>query len=146
MNLEVALNRSQTCEAFYEIFNAHVHVKIDKVWGVDLVSVEGYTGSISTDFIAEEIIAKFSNIKPDESAIQLAELLKNKVFIPLRERVVKLEINDCSALLFYTLRNIVRISYTPDCPHLSHGYAVLKHSMCLSFLDPAYDIMGSKYL
>ena len=138
MMLEAVMNQSQTCEEFCSIFNPKVSVQIDAFWGVDSVSIEGYQGTVTTDFIASQIMKKFGReIKEDqeESALKLAELLKGKVFIPLRQYVKKLDKYNCWLSITYKIRNCTRIGWTPEDFELTHGYYVLKHSMCIMVLD-----------
>ena len=103
MRLDNAINRSTNCRDFCEIFSKGVKVQIDTFWGVDSVSVEGYKGTVTTDFIAEKLFG--IKLGQKEEASQLHDLLKDKVFIPLRNRVIKLDRSNCTATLTYKVRN-----------------------------------------
>lgn len=137
MRLDHAISQSQTCEQFCNIFSKSVDVQINTLWGVDAVCVEGYEGTVTTDFIAKAVSAKFSKISEDQEqmALKLADDLTSKIFVPLRDRIIQLDRSNCAATLLYKIRNFGRIGWTPEDRNLTAGYAVLKHSMCVMFLN-----------
>lgn len=133
MTLDISITTARTLQEFRHIFDRNVEVKIDPFWGTDSVTIEGYEGAVSTDLIASAIfnITNF-DASQDAEAYSLAELLANKVFLPLRDEVVRLDAN-CSATI-YKIRNIGRIAYTPEDFKITMGYPCLKHSMPLLWL------------
>lgn len=138
MRLENAILQSRTCQEFCDILDRRVNVQIDSLWGVDTVAIDGYEGTVSTDLIAEQITKKFGHSvkeNEEEAGLRLADLLKEKVFIPLRERVKELDVSNCIASLAYKIRNSARLGFTPTDRNLTEGYLVLKHSMCVMYLD-----------
>ena len=137
MRLDHAISQSHTCEQFCNIFSKNVDVQLNTLWGVDAVSVEGYEGTVTTDLIARAVSDKFNNINEDQEqeALKLADNLTSKVFVPLRDRIIQLDRSSCAATLLYKIRNCGRIGWTPEDRNLTAGYAVLKHSMCVMFLN-----------
>ncbi|NGX34066.1 MAG: hypothetical protein K1060chlam1_00413 [Candidatus Anoxychlamydiales bacterium] len=132
MNLEIAVNNSSTCSQFFNIFDNNVQVDVNTMWGTDNVSVDGYEGTVSTDFIARQLFLKFTNDKvSDDESTQLATLLETKVFIPLRDRIIQLDKYSCCSTLIYKIRNFTRIGWTPEDFNLTAGYPCLRHSMPL---------------
>src|SRR5690348_693453 len=136
MQLDHAIRQSQTCEEFSNIFSKNVAIQINALWGVDAVSVEGYGGTVTMDFIANAIADKFSQIAKGQEiiALKLAGQLISKIFVPLRDRVIHLDRSNCATLLLYKIRNCGRIFWTPEDRDLTARYPVLKHSMWVMFL------------
>lgn len=138
MRLQEAINKSVNCQGFCEIFEKRVKTELDLFWGLDSVSVEGYEGSVSTHFIAQQILGKFHLIKEEEekSALALSEFLTNKVFIPLRDRLMESDRASCGlSTLTYKIRNCSQMCWVPSDRRLTAGYGVLNHSMCVMFLN-----------
>ncbi|MBS0626884.1 MAG: hypothetical protein JSS09_01585 [Verrucomicrobia bacterium] len=137
MRLDHAINQSHTCKQFDEIFSRNVDVQINTLWGIDAVKVEGFEGTVTTDLIARAVSDKFNNINEDQAqiALRLADSLTSKVFVPLRDRIIQLDRSNCTTTLLYKMRNCGRIGFTPEDRNLTAGYPVLKHSMCVMFLN-----------
>lgn len=138
MRLSEAISKSESCQNFCKIFENRVNTQIDLFWGLDSVSVEGYEGSVTTYFIARQILDKFHLIKEKEekAALSLFGLMTNKVFIPLRDRIIECDRVSCYlSTLFYKIRNCSQICWVPSDPKLTGGYAVLNHSMCVMLLN-----------
>jgi hypothetical protein len=138
MQLKDALDHCGTCEGFRKIFEGRVKTEIDLFWGSDSVSIDGYEGSVSTLFIARQILQKFHSVKEEEAkdALALSELIKDKVFIPLRNRMLEADQDTCNlATIAYQIRNCAQNCWTPADPKFTAGYHVLNHSMCLMLLD-----------
>jgi hypothetical protein len=144
MRLNEAINHSCTYEQLVKIFERDVEVQVDTFWGVDSVKIEGYEGTVSTDLIANHVGRKLSSgfhgnacgIETLQRApLKLAELLRDKVFTPLRDRLKKLDRTNCMLTLPYKIRNCVRMAWTPQDDRLTGGYLALKHGTCVLFLE-----------
>lgn len=108
------------------IFDRIVDVKLG--YYNDQVSVEGYTGTVTTDVIARKIM-KLGFVNTLESK-RLANSLTEKVFKPLKELVEAPE----NYYSLYQITALTRIAWTPD-PEEEFGKSVaLKHAMALGFL------------
>lgn len=126
--LQFAINKAHTVAEFGEIFSKNVQVRLN--WFSDSVTIEGYEGAVTTDFIASKIMRTF-DWRPSDEKKQLARLIANKVFLPLRELVEAPE-NQC---LPYQLIALKRVTFTPPAaPEFGNSIA-LKHAMVIGCLD-----------
>jgi|GEM_PF-6739038 len=136
MTLETSIKASTTIQQFYDIFKHRVSVDIDPLWGTDSVQVDEYEGAVSTDLIASAIFDNFCEMDQfqEENALELANLIETKVFMPLKRKLIQLEREGCCKALIYKVRNYTRKSWTPQDYKITSGYACLKHSMPLMLL------------
>ena len=135
MILSQVITKAKSAADLNDIFENNVNVQLG--WVNDTVTVERYTGSVTTDFIARCIIARFIVDRGDsqtEDCKRLAKLLAEKVFIPLKNLVESPD-NQCS---LYQLTALTPISWTPQ-PAPEFGKSIaLKHAMVLGSLDQKY--------
>jgi hypothetical protein len=133
MYLSQAIANAKSVGQVSEIF-AIREVKIFLNCMSDTVTVEGYEGSVTTDFIAQKIMNSFFSIEIEKESKRLASLLTEKIFIPLKHMV------ECrrSRWYFYQLTALTRASWmSPQSSEFGSSIA-LKHAMALGFLDEKY--------
>lgn len=130
MNLSQAITKAKSIADLNDIFVSKVNVQLG--WANDSVTIEGYQGAVTTDFIAHRVL-NLSNSETEDSK-RLANFLAKKVFIPLKNLVESPE-NQCSP---YQLMALTRIGWTPpQFPEFGRSVA-LKHAMVLGLLDRKY--------
>ncbi len=136
MKLADAIMNCGTCGDFSEIFKDNeVYVEIDTWWGEDSVTVNGYEGAVTTDFVAQQMISKFSCTKNEKTAaIELADVIDEKIFNSLKKRIRKLEKDNCMSTLVYRIRSLHRMGYSPSNINLTGGDYLLQHSACTVLL------------
>lgn len=133
MYLSQAIANASSVGQIREIF-ARREVEISLNCMSDIVTVEGYEGSVTTDFIAKKIMESFFIIETEKESKTLAALLAEKIFIPLKHIV------ECrrGRWYFYQLTALKRASWiSPQAPEFGSSIA-LKHAMVLGFLDEKY--------
>jgi hypothetical protein len=133
MDLFQAMTKATSIAELNDIFENNVKVELG--WVNDRVTVDGYQGVVTTDFIAGRALrlSPSPNNLTSESA-HLAELLLSKVFRPLKNLVESPE-NRCT---FYQFVAFTRISWTPPPVAEFSRSAALKHAMVLGCLDNQY--------
>lgn len=137
MDLQQALTKATTVTEFIDIFKNDVKVTLG--WVNDQVTIDGYQGSVTTDFIARRIVL-LNQLKTEDSAT-LRWNLAVKVFFPLKNLVESPE-NQCS---LYQLTALTRIFWT-WAPAQQFGRSIaLKHAMVLRILDHE-DEIGKLFL
>lgn len=163
MTLLTALNNCANWTEIRDILNHNVTVNIDK-WE-DSVAIEGYSGTVTTDQIASLILiigaVGFLQIKEGSIYVKrmgfngdenppiadVSKLLKEKIFIPLRDQLIDLEKTSCFSTLHYKINNVrtrmILVKPALDLlplleeegRDLTGGYRVLYHSLCVTVLD-----------
>ncbi|MEM1283102.1 MAG: hypothetical protein AAGG81_06065 [Chlamydiota bacterium] len=133
MELNNALEKAKSYSELNDIFENNVDVKLGFL--NDEVSVTGYEGTVTTDYIARRIMDLYKQpAKSDEESRKLASLLEDKVFLPLKDLVEAPE-NHCS---LYQVSALARVIWTPP-PAQQFGHSIaLKHAMVLRVLERAY--------
>ncbi len=132
MYLSLAITKAESVAEFRDIFAKNVEITLGCM--NDVVTVDGYEGSVSTDVIANKVIGSFSNAETEDGSKQLATLLATKVFIPLKT-LVESRRNRCSS---YQLIALTRIEWAKSPSHEFGRSVALKHAMVLGFLDKKY--------
>lgn len=129
--LSDALSKAKSITDLNDIFAHEVDVQIGCM--NDIVTVDGYEGSVTTDAIAQKVMRSSPEWETDDST-QLATYLAEKVFTPLRN-LVEAPKNRCAA---YQIVALTRIGWTPP-PAPQFGKSIaLKHAMVLGMLDSKY--------
>lgn len=128
--LSHAITKAKSIAELNDIFINKVNIQLG--WANDKVTVEGYEGSVSTDFIAN-LVLNLSDSETGDSK-RLASFFAEKVFIQLKHLVDSPE-NQCSP---YQLAALTRLIWTPpQAPEFGNSIA-LKHAMVLGNLDRKY--------
>ena len=131
MNLSDALSKANSIGDLDKIFAHTTTVQLG--WMNDIVTVDGYKSSVTTDFIARQVMQFAPRLNTEDSK-RLATCLAEKVFTPLRKLVEAPE-NGCATYQVFALS---RIGWTPP-PAPQFGQCVaLKHAMVLGMLDSNY--------
>ena len=133
MRLSEAITKAVSSAEFNDIFAKKVEVQIDGAR--DKVTIEGFEGAVTTDFIARCVFDQVGYKEPNsENSKRLAKDLDDKVFMPLKTLVDSPE-QRCS---LYWLTSLIRIVW-PSSPEPKFGYAIaLRHAMILGRLDEQY--------
>lgn len=130
MSLSEVLLKAKSVGDFNEIFDKSIQVQLG--WFEDEVTVNGYRGTVTTDFVAQRILS-LSDENTEESR-RLAASLMSKVFMPLKNLVEAPE-NRCS---LYQVSALMRMCWVPR-PAVVFGTSVaLRHAMVVGVLDPRY--------
>ena len=135
MDLSQVITKAKSVADLNEVFAHNVNVKLG--WLNDIVTVEGYEGAVSTDFIARRVVSVRRGLEITEDSKQLAKFLAEKVFAPLTNLVESPE-NCCS---LYQLTALTRMTYTPPQEPEFGCSIALKHAMILGLLDQKYTTM-----
>lgn len=130
MNLSEVIVEAMSIARLNEIFVGEVNVQLG--WVNDSVTIEGYEGAITTDFIAYRVL-NLSGAETEDSK-RLANLLEEKVFTPLKILVESPE-NQYS---LYQLIALTRVGWTPPQSSEFGSSWALKHAMVLGLLDRKY--------
>ncbi len=98
-------SQAKSLSELIDIFEKEVNVQLGFV--NDKVTIEGYSGWVTTDFIARQMFGVSKSQTTDTEG--LAKILAEKVFIPLKNLVESPE-NQC---VLYQLTALTRICWTP---------------------------------
>lgn len=101
----------------------------------DRVKVRGYKSSVTTDFIANQLIRigrSYARIYQKQECEELATLFAEKVFSPL-QALVESPDNLCHP---YQIAALTRINWLPPRTQTFGTSTALRHSVTLKLLDP----------
>jgi hypothetical protein len=86
MNLSQAITKAKSIADLNDIFVSKVNVQLG--WTNDSVTIEGYQGAVTTDFIAHCVL-NLSNSETEDSK-RLANFLAEKVFMRINVLLINL--------------------------------------------------------
>ena len=132
MRLSEAITKAKSVTELRDVFANDVNIELGRI--TDAVTVKGYEGSVTTDFIARKVSGSFFRAEKEEGSKELAVSLAKKVFTPLRSLVESRQ-NRCS---FYQVAALTRIGWTPPPAPEFGDCTALKHAMILGCLDDKY--------
>lgn len=107
IELRDAIANAKDFATLDNLFANEVDVRISFLTGREEIVVVGYQGSVSSDYIAEQVFVKSSIYTKDAHVEILKENLLNKVFASVETRVRQSE-RVCGMTLIYKVRHISR--------------------------------------
>lgn len=136
MTLSSVLDAAKSIEALNVIFDHNVTVELG--WMNDAVTIGGYKGTVTTDFIAKKVLPIAIQAEESDDSKRLAKSLAEKVFAPLQSLVE----SPANRHALYQLAALTRVTWTPPQAPVFGSSVALKHAMVLGLLDRAQYFTG----